>query len=432
MVIDSRSNPNRLKPKPGKLVGDFVWNYVSLACLAGAGAGANLVIVATYPPEILGVFNLLFALFIVSSQFAVAGIHFSVLRAMAQEGRDFHSRRGILQAGMLLSCMTGFIVTALMFLSRHGVAFLFSSPALGDGLAVLAPAIFFFAQSKVLMSALNGLQRMRWFAFAQILRSVSFVGFVFVACTRKMEGQYLTAAFLVSEMLVSAFTLIPNWRYLVGHGEATLSWIRKHAHFGMNGFFSGVFFELNSRVDVLVLGLLLTDREVGIYSFAALFAEGYCQLIAVIRNFSNPHLALILKNRSTDALRKMLISWRLRIYLWMLGGLFACVFGFWLIKSFLVSSQVYGESFAVFSILATSIWLVSGIISFDGILLQAGFPGRHSLLFLAIMVSNIFLNLILVPLIGVIGAALATGASFILGGIYLICFVKRCLVFNIL
>ena len=58
---------------------------------------------------------------------------------------------------------------------------------------------------------------------------------------------------------------------------------------------SGILTEVNTRVDILVLGYFHGDTLVGVYSFAAILAEGFSQLPMVVR-------------RSIDPLRKPIIG----------------------------------------------------------------------------------------------------------------------------
>ena len=53
-----------------------------------------------------------------------------------------------------------------------------------------------------------------------------------------------------------------------------------------------VLIELNTKVDILMIGFFMGDYNVGIYSFAALFGEGFYQLLIVLQNVLNPFIAI--------------------------------------------------------------------------------------------------------------------------------------------
>ena len=64
----------------------------------------------------------------------------------------------------------------------------------------------------------------------------------------------------------------------------------KHLSFGSRALFSGIFLEINSRVDILVLAYFLDDSSVGIYSCFAVIGEGIYNLFVVIKNNFSPKL----------------------------------------------------------------------------------------------------------------------------------------------
>ena len=54
---------------------DVLWNASSLIFLSISGLALNFLIALNYGAEFLGIFNIVFALYIVLSQFAVFGLH---------------------------------------------------------------------------------------------------------------------------------------------------------------------------------------------------------------------------------------------------------------------------------------------------------------------------------------------------------------------
>ena len=53
---------------------------------------------------------------------------------------------------------------------------------------------------------------------------------------------------------------------------------------------------MNTKVDLLMVGLFLSDSKVGIYSLASLFAEGFLFVI-VIQNILNPKISNLISKR---------------------------------------------------------------------------------------------------------------------------------------
>lgn len=68
---------------------------------------------------------------------------------------------------------------------------------------------------------------------------------------------------------------------------------------------------------------------------------------------------------------------------------------------------------AVYAILACGIALTSGHQAFLMLFGQLGRPGTQTLFIAGFFGSNVLLNLALIPLLGIYGAALATALSFV-------------------
>ena len=71
------------------------------------------------------------------------------------------------------------------------------------------------------------------------------------------------------------------------------------------------------------------------------------------------------------------------------------------------------QSWQYFAILLGGTVLAAGFVPFSQVLLMAGRPGAQSWFVVAILTSNIALNAVLIPLLGAVGAALATAGSYV-------------------
>jgi O-antigen/teichoic acid export membrane protein len=279
----------------------------------------------------------------------------------------------------------------------------------------VAPALVLFSLNKTLLAALNGLRRMRLFAALQALRFFVLIAVLsFVAWQRRPPAQ-LTSSFLVSEAAVFLAAARSVWASVpFGWRDAQREWLWKHSSFGARGLLSGVFLELNTRIDVLVIGFFWSDEHVGRYSMAAVFAEGLYQCLVVLKNQMNPVLArLWATGAKVELVTLVRRAWRYAypglglVYLAGLGALA-------LLLRFAVHVAVPVEVFACYAILGLGVLAVAGFVPFDGILLLAGKPAHYTLFTFSIAVSNAALNWLLVPRFGVEGAAVATALALTL------------------
>jgi O-antigen/teichoic acid export membrane protein len=172
-----------------------------------------------------------------------------------------------------------------------------------------------------------------------------------------------------------------------------------------------VFIELNTRIDVLVIGLYWSDEHVGRYSLAAVFAEGLYQCLVVLRNQMNPVLAKLWAVGAKDELLALVRkAWRYvypgiaLAYLAALG-----VLALLLQHGFAVTEPK--RALACFAILGLGVIAIGGFVPFDGLLLLAGKPAHYTLFTFTIVFSNAALLFALVPRFGIEGAAASTALA---------------------
>ncbi|HVZ32378.1 MAG TPA: oligosaccharide flippase family protein, partial [Polyangiaceae bacterium] len=290
---------------------DLLFNYASLAIVAAGGLLVNLLVGRALGATALGVFNQAFAVYIAASQLAVGGVHIAVLRSVAQASQRPVQARSV-AAGLTLSLLLGSLLCSLVLLSRSLIGKLLGSPEVGAALLYVGPALVPFALNKTLLATLNGLGSMRRFAVLQSLRLLSLLAVLSVVAARRRPAAELTVALLAAELvvlLVAAPHVLRRLQLRPAHVER--NWIERHLAFGVKGLLSGVFIELNTRIDVLAIGYFLSDAEVGRYSLAAVFAEGLYQCLVVVRNQMNPVLAKLWVTRDEHGvLRLVHRGWR--------------------------------------------------------------------------------------------------------------------------
>ena len=397
-----------------KLRVDLLANLASFVVLGISGIAINLLIGRYYTPDTLGVFNQVFAFYILGAQFGAFGIHFSTLHYVARLQDRLEQRRCVTTALLLaILIATGIYGFGLAFTPWIGA--LLESPATGASLTLALPGIAFFTINKILIAVVNGRRQMVAFSVCQALRYLLILGFIVLCVVENRPGIELALAFTVSESLLMCVLL-----FLVFVGDRPLwdgltpRWIKVHLGFGSKGFLSGAISELNTRVDILMLGLFLEDQLVGIYSMASMVAEGLAQLSVVVKNVVNPMITQ--KYAAAELVELSAFLRRIRIQFY--GGFFivgaVAIAAFPLFIEVITGSNSYEGAYLPFCILITSLVLVAGFLPMQMTLIQCGFPGYQTAQRAITVLVNILLNAMLIPLYGITGAAVATGGSYII------------------
>lgn len=403
----------------GRFNRDLGWNLASLAVLALAGVGINLAIGRFYGPVWLGVFNLVIAVYIFATQLAVGGFHFSAAKCAAQFADDRPAIDRLVSAALGLTLLLSAAVAGVVFGLRGWLGQLFENPGAAAGLVYILPGIVLFSLDKVLLGALNGLRHMRAFAVFNALRYVLICALLAAWIMLGQPGETLPLILTLAEAVlfvgVLAYALRAFRPVLPGRWG---SWFREHLGFGFRSLPGGALLEINTRVDVVMLGIMASNQAVGIYSMAAIFAEGLSQLPVVLRVNLNPIMTrLHYEGRREDlqalARRGRNLSW---IVMGSVSAVAAAVYPF-LVNA--LGGAAFDQSGWVFGILALGVALAGGYLPFSQLLMQTGKPGQYTWTVLATVLSNIALNAALIPLWGIYGAAAATAAATLLGVLYL-------------
>lgn len=416
---------SQLKHK-NKFQKDLFWNICSLVILAISGVALNVVVGKFYGAEALGVFNLVYAVYMLSSQFAVGGIHLSVLKYISQFNKEKEISDRIISSAIYITSIASMSVATVIFLLRPWIGVVLKNSEIEISLLYILPGLIFFALNKVLFSVLNGYRFMKIFAFMQSARYILLILFLIAVILMNGTIYVMPVIFSVTEFVLFIMSIIYVLRIFTPVSPKKWDgWERKHISFGFKSFSSGAFNEINSRVDVLILGILTNERSVGIYSFAAVFVEGFYQLIVVVRNNINPILTRYYYNHEIDLLKIMIKRGILITYVLMAGlGTLALII-YPLFVNILLPGSEFVNSWPVFTISMMGVILSSGYLLFNMLPIQIGYPIFYSKMILLMVLINIVLNLILIPLFGIYGSAIATSAAMFSNVICLKVFMRK-------
>lgn len=401
--------------------------------LAMSGIVINIVVAYFRGTEDLGVFNLAYSVYIIVSQIAALGVHYSVLRYAAMNQENPRELGSMLGSALLVVTVLGLLMAALVFVSEPLFARAYDSERAARAISYAAFGIALFPASKVLISFLNGLRHMKAFSVLQAARYIMVAAVVTAFSVSDQDFTLASLCFVVAEIvtLAAAVIYIASQR-LVQLVRIKKSWLREHTSFGGRSLLAGMFGEINTRVDVLCLGLFLGDREVGIYSFVAMLLDGLYHLLAMVRVNFNPILVNCVRDSGWPEAQRLLRLSKRFIPLIMIA-LSAIVFAFyWLVAFQLVPERGLQEGTVVLLILLGGLVATSPFIPFDNMMLISGYPGRQTLQQAVAFVVNVSLNLALIPVVGIEGAAIGTASSYLAAVVSLILMTDRRLGWNLL
>lgn len=252
----------------------------------------------------------------------------------------------------------------------------------------------------------------------------------------RQSNRYAIAAFLIkcaaifimwatrtlnplTYFLSSALNMLLNALFLgrnVGQRfkpEINLRLLREEYRYGGIIWFAAAFAFLHYRVDQFMIKQMLDVGFLGIYSVAVILAE---MLFLVPTSINSALLGKLYNTDHPPTARKLMTqTFKLTFYVCLLLAALGIPLSF-LIPLF------YGKPYTP-AVLSTQILLAGGVFaSLAKVSAQyffsLGKPGIHLIATFSTLLINIVLNLILIPRLGIAGAALASSISYLCYGAY--------------
>jgi O-antigen/teichoic acid export membrane protein len=357
---------------------------------------------------------------------ATVGINHSLLRALGGAGEDRRRSGTLVVAALVPTLALAAIVCAFFWAARHAVAGWLDSPGVATAMEACTPGLFLFAVNKQLMAAINGWRRMRTFALLTALRYLGLLAALWLAAWRAWPADALMGIFSVAELALFVVAGAEVARHCGRPVARELAaWMREHVSFGLKSAAAAVLLELNAKVDIWMLGLWLSDAKVGYYTWAAMFAEGFWQILVVLQNNLNPLLAKHLAAGELREVEALSRKFKRRSFLLVLAlGLASAPAYAWIV-AWLDPGAGFEESIAPYWILVAGVVGAAAWSPMAQILLMANQPLRHSLLMLATVVVNVAAIALLIPALGLEGAALGTAIAVCASAFFLVWSARR-------
>lgn len=388
-----------------------------LASLLGAVLGFVITtILARYlGPNDLGLYRMTLTIFGITMLFAAIGIPSTIIKFVA----EFHTNKPkinqIVSAGIILSLILGIVFTVLCYVFAERISIFFMMPGLGGLLRFLSPVFPFALVYGVLVGFFNGLRKMKIIAFASLFQS-----FIALSATViLLYSNFGISAPIIG--LILSFSVSCIFLLYVGREYAKIAFVnfvesaRKLLHFGFQLFSAGVINDINNELDVLLIGFFLTSTDVGFYAVAIALSKFFFLIPFSFQRITYPATSSYWSENNLTPLKFMIDkSMKYCTIILVILGLFV---GFY---SSEIIAMLFGVNFGN-SVLPLQILIIGTVIrggmatSIGGSIAAIGRPHLIMVTNGVMMIINFLLNITLIPLIGITGAAIATTAS-LLGG----------------
>lgn len=389
----------------------------------------NLIIAKYYGAEILGTLTLLISIISIVSMISLAGTDVSILRFIPPLliKNEYNEIYEIIKKIFMFIISLSILFSVIIYIFSDFIAdVIFEKPKLSFFIGLIAFFIFFQVIGKFSIASIRAFKNIKLYLFLQFLPALanlsilSIITFFYYTQYNPIYSQLATQTMVA---IVSIWFLKKYlFRYNVSIDKSKTTF-RELITISFPMFLTAVMQIVVLQTDVLMLSHMSTLEYVGIYSIVMKLALLSSFIITSINTIIAPKFSELYYNKNMDELKNISKkSTKLIFYTTLPITIVLIVFGEELLS-------IFGEKFMIGSfalILLASGQLVNAMAGSVGYFLNmTGHQKTLNKIVLLGGISNIILNILLIPNYGINGAALASMISMILWNLLASFYVKK-------
>ena len=368
----------------------------------------------------LGLYRMTSTIYGIAMLIATVGIPAAMIKYVAEYKGDSDKNNTIVSAGVITSLFLGIAFGVFFYLASDIFAGLFNMPELSGLLKILSPVFPFAVVGGALLGFLNGLRKMKKHGMATIIQAV----LMLVISAGLIYLGYGIAGAVIGIVLSSAGSCLYLFLVSREYFEITfhnyLPTTKKMLTFGSQIFAGNAINMVNYQADIVLIGYFLTATDVGYYAVAVGLSKFFWLIPSAIQMITYPATSEYWAKKDHSALQKMIDkSMKYTACVLLPVGLGVGFFAGDII------SLIFGGEF-IYAVLPLHILIVGTVVfgivkAIGGAVTGIGRPDIGLKIVGISATINIVLNVLLIPVYGITGAAVATAVSLFVAsllGIY--------------
>jgi O-antigen/teichoic acid export membrane protein len=397
---------------------------LSLIVLGLSGLGINILIGRYYNVQVLGHFNSALAFYLVSAQIGSLGTYMTILHFFSQPIEKLHPQM-VLSVSLTTTVMALIGSLSIVFLAfvlyNLFPNILGSDPETAKTILAASLGIPFFCLNKNLLAFLNAQNHINIYFLLQGFRYLLLLGILLVMALIGFSSVWLGHVFWMCEsvlLIVSSITIIflsrKYFKSIREENRISLYWReRSSVTHSLKALLGGTVLELAVRVDIFMLTYFVDSFYVGIYSVAAMAAEGLNQITGLARDQLSPQIGRLHLEQKKTELKQLIKSTAYHGYILLLLPAMLAILLFPGVTVWLFSNTELSTAGLPFTILMIGLYLSAPYHILFYSPNQMGSPITLTVIVVISTVFNVLLNLLFIPHLGIAGAATATSLSWI-------------------
>jgi len=361
----------------------------------------------------LGLYSLVLIVYTIATLIGAMGIPAATVKFVAEFKEQRQRLNSFITCSLVNSLIFGLIFMVVFYLLSPYIADFFHNSDLIILIQIISVGIPFFILSNTIIRLFNGLRRMGFFSFGLIFRSCLILVFslVFIYLNLGITGPIL--AIVLSEIVTTVAVLILSRNIFSFIFTDYLEETRELIKFGVQLLLNDGTYFLDVNIDTIIVGYFLTSQEVGIYSVAIMFAQLLFIIPGAMAQVTYPALTEFYHKKIDSAMKSTLSkSIKYSFYVTSILGL-----GLILASSNIISlllPPVFLQAVIPLSIIIYALMLYAPMTSVGSLWNAVNRPYIVSIFGIIWVTINAVINILLIPIYGIVGAAIATSTTYIL------------------
>ena len=394
---------------------DVQWSFISLAIASLVHLLLRVVLGRELGASGLGLYTLVFTIYMFGMQFAAFGIGAALTKYVAEHNENIKKVKEFVSSGVIGSFISGLTVGIILYLSSNAIAInFFHCSEMVYLLKITAFCFPFIALQKTALGTLNGLRKMNYFALLNIIQNVSVVALsVILVIVFKMNVTGAVFGFVLPTIVMGPLALVFIKDFFKVPSKLFNTVLRELSWFGVYVVLANSVGIINTQIDSLLIGHFMDETEVGYYAVAVVLIHGIILVPSAIQRVTTPAIAGYHGKNEYENIRKLIKKTMIKTFLvTILFSTLLVIVGRFLIG--ILFTEEFLPAYIPLLILLIGYSLYAPLISVGGVLSSIGKVNIVFRIDALCALMNTILNIILIPKFGIFGAASATSLSLII------------------
>jgi len=386
----------------------------------GSGRGLDLVtqvvLARRLGVDAFGVYAIGWTLFRMLAFLGTLGFDQGAIRYGARYwNQDSGRLKGVILQALGSAAAASAALAAALYLLAPSLAAVFDDPRVVGVIRWFTPGLVFYATMRVAAGSTQVSERMQYSAYAQDLGQPAanlILALLFlVVFSWQLAGAVAAAVLSFTVGLgVALFFLVRLLPDLVKRTTRPAFEGRALVHFSLTASMAGVQIAYLVWVDRLILGAFRPPGDVGVYQAASQFSSLFSVILAAVATIATPIFARMYYEGRTEGIQEIYrVTTKWALYLSLPFYIVIVVEPRGLVTMFFGSQ--YESGWLALVILATGQLVNVGTGAVHSLLVMTGHQKAWLTLSAISLATNVILNLLLIPIWGLEGAAVATAIA---------------------